>query len=50
MAGTEGALDQARAMSFLERVMVDSAAAFSGLSTSIGARLGFNRLWPAPGL
>ncbi|MET7310242.1 methyltransferase domain-containing protein [Streptomyces sp. NPDC005571] len=49
MAGTEGALDQARAMSFLERVMVDSAAAFSGLSTSIGARLGLYRAMAGAG-
>ncbi|GAA4593536.1 class I SAM-dependent methyltransferase [Planotetraspora phitsanulokensis] len=33
-------LDQGRVEEFLGRVAVDSAAAFAGLSTSIGARLG----------
>ncbi|MFC7108841.1 hypothetical protein ACFQQB_55665 [Nonomuraea rubra] len=34
------ALDQDQVMAFLERVMIDSGAAFAGLCTSIGARLG----------
>jgi hypothetical protein len=33
-------MDEDRMLGFLDRVVVDSGAAFAGLSTSIGARLG----------
>lgn len=40
VALSEKMLDEDRVMDFLGRVVADSAAAFAGLSTSIGARLG----------
>ncbi|MFE7795772.1 class I SAM-dependent methyltransferase [Streptomyces sp. NPDC057460] len=40
MASARKNLDQDRVVEFLGRVVVDSGAAFAGLSTSIGARLG----------
>ncbi|HZG07309.1 MAG TPA: class I SAM-dependent methyltransferase [Streptomyces sp.] len=40
MADAAEPLDQDRVMEFLERVVADSGAAFAGLTTSIGARLG----------
>lgn len=41
--------DEARVGEFLERVVVDSAAAFAGLSTSVGARLGLYRAMAGAG-
>lgn len=40
MAANDGALDHDRVMEFLGRVVTDNAAAFAGLSTSLGVRLG----------
>lgn len=40
MKGSPKVLNQDKVMEFLGRVVVDSGAAFAGLSTSIGARLG----------
>jgi 2-polyprenyl-3-methyl-5-hydroxy-6-metoxy-1,4-benzoquinol methylase len=40
MAETERALDQGRVTEFLGRVVTDNAAAFAGLPTSVGVRLG----------